>query len=143
LETALLHTYVPHDLADLQPVLQRVTIDVFCHAMLCHAVPCAVPCCAVQTLLKIIFVGDSGVGKTCLIERMFSNRFDTHLPATIGQLAFGGGGGGDGPTGCGGWHWQQRAGEGERDPQPVGGSGSRYAPYSSKSGLGRVKRGQV
>jgi hypothetical protein len=29
-------------------------------------------------------VGDSGVGKTCLIERMFSNRFDSHLPATIG-----------------------------------------------------------
>lgn len=24
-------------------------------------------------------------GKTCLIERMFSNRFDTHLPATIGE----------------------------------------------------------
>lgn len=37
-----------------------------------------------ETLLKIIFVGDSGVGKTCLIERMFSNRFDSHLPATIG-----------------------------------------------------------
>jgi GTPase SAR1 family protein len=38
-----------------------------------------------QTLLKIIFVGDSGVGKTALIERMFSNRFDPRLPATIGE----------------------------------------------------------
>eukprot|EP00879_Flechtneria_rotunda_P003156 GHRR01003378.1.p1 GENE.GHRR01003378.1~~GHRR01003378.1.p1 ORF type:complete len:148 (+),score=24.43 GHRR01003378.1:167-610(+) len=37
-----------------------------------------------ETLLKIIFVGDSGVGKTCLIERMFSNRFDSTLPSTIG-----------------------------------------------------------
>lgn len=37
-----------------------------------------------ETLLKLIFVGDSGVGKSALIERMFSNRFDPQLPATIG-----------------------------------------------------------
>ncbi|GBF95679.1 hypothetical protein Rsub_08661 [Raphidocelis subcapitata] len=37
-----------------------------------------------ETVLKIIFVGDSGVGKTSLLERMFSDRFDSHMPATIG-----------------------------------------------------------
>lgn len=37
-----------------------------------------------EVLLKIVFVGDSGVGKTSLIERMFSDRFDSSMPATIG-----------------------------------------------------------
>jgi hypothetical protein len=36
-------------------------------------------------LLQVILCGDSGVGKTCLIERMFSNRFDPTLPSTIGK----------------------------------------------------------
>jgi GTPase SAR1 family protein len=39
-----------------------------------------------ETLIKIIFVGDSGVGKSCLIERMFSDHFDPALPATIGAV---------------------------------------------------------
>lgn len=45
--------------------------------------PAGLPC--LQTLIKLIFVGDSGVGKSALIERMFSNRFDPQLPATIGR----------------------------------------------------------
>jgi GTPase SAR1 family protein len=36
-------------------------------------------------LLQVILCGDSGVGKTCLIERMFSNKFDPTLPSTIGK----------------------------------------------------------
>jgi Ras-related protein Rab-18 len=42
------------------------------------------PTDAPGTLLKVIFVGDSGVGKTCLIERMFSNTFNPVQAATIG-----------------------------------------------------------
>ncbi|WIA38488.1 hypothetical protein OEZ86_001810 [Tetradesmus obliquus] len=37
-----------------------------------------------EVLIKVILCGDSGVGKTCLIERMFSNKFDPTLPSTIG-----------------------------------------------------------
>lgn len=35
-------------------------------------------------LVKVIFVGDSGVGKTCLMERVFSDKFDVNTPSTIG-----------------------------------------------------------
>lgn len=40
-----------------------------------------------ELLLKVIVCGDSGVGKTALLERMFSNRFDPRLPSTIGKNA--------------------------------------------------------
>ncbi|KAF6258761.1 P-loop containing nucleoside triphosphate hydrolase protein [Scenedesmus sp. NREL 46B-D3] len=33
---------------------------------------------------QVILCGDAGVGKTCLIERMFSNKFELTLPSTIG-----------------------------------------------------------
>ena len=36
---------------------------------------------------QIIFVGASGVGKTSLLERLFSNKFELNTPATIGACA--------------------------------------------------------
>ncbi|KAJ9512958.1 hypothetical protein QJQ45_029092 [Haematococcus lacustris] len=37
-----------------------------------------------QHLIKVIFVGAAGVGKTCLIERLFTNKFDSTTQPTIG-----------------------------------------------------------
>lgn len=37
--------------------------------------------CGVQVLL----IGDSGVGKTCLVMRFISDRFEDHLPSTVGK----------------------------------------------------------
>jgi ATP-dependent Clp protease ATP-binding subunit ClpA len=33
----------------------------------------------------VLLVGDSGVGKTCLVMRFISDRFEDHLPATVGE----------------------------------------------------------
>eukprot|EP00882_Tetradesmus_deserticola_P008110 GHRQ01008544.1.p1 GENE.GHRQ01008544.1~~GHRQ01008544.1.p1 ORF type:complete len:322 (+),score=172.48 GHRQ01008544.1:488-1453(+) len=33
---------------------------------------------------KVLLVGDSGVGKTCLVMRFVSDSFEDHLPATVG-----------------------------------------------------------
>mmetsp|Transcript_31262 Transcript_31262/g.69591 ORF Transcript_31262/g.69591 Transcript_31262/m.69591 type:complete len:212 (-) Transcript_31262:986-1621(-) len=35
-------------------------------------------------LVKVIFVGASATGKTALIRRLFTDRFDEHSPATVG-----------------------------------------------------------
>lgn len=35
-------------------------------------------------LFKVVFVGDSAVGKTCLLNRLFSDTFDERTAATIG-----------------------------------------------------------
>jgi Ras-related protein Rab-7A len=37
-----------------------------------------------RTLLKVILLGDSGVGKTSLLERFITNRFSLMYKATIG-----------------------------------------------------------
>jgi small GTP-binding protein len=37
-----------------------------------------------NVLLKVILLGDGGVGKSCLMNRFVSNRFDTHSFHTIG-----------------------------------------------------------
>jgi hypothetical protein len=34
---------------------------------------------------QVLLVGDSGVGKTCLVMRFISDRFEDHLPATVGE----------------------------------------------------------
>jgi Ras-related protein Rab-18 len=34
--------------------------------------------------VKVIFVGSAGVGKTCLVHRVFHDRFDTASQPTIG-----------------------------------------------------------
>lgn len=33
---------------------------------------------------KVLLVGDSGVGKTCLVMRFIADKFEDHLPATVG-----------------------------------------------------------
>ena len=33
--------------------------------------------------VKVILLGESGVGKTCIIERYMSNKFNTNLPSTL------------------------------------------------------------
>jgi len=38
-------------------------------------------CCTSQVLL----VGDSGVGKTCLVMRFISDKFEDTLPSTVGE----------------------------------------------------------
>eukprot|EP00798_Chlamydomonas_sp_ICE-L_P026958 gene26958-35000_t len=35
-------------------------------------------------LVKIVFLGASGVGKTCTVKRLFSDQFDARSPATVG-----------------------------------------------------------
>lgn len=40
--------------------------------------------CACQVLL----VGDSGVGKTCLLLRFISNKFEEKMNSTVGELAY-------------------------------------------------------
>jgi hypothetical protein len=35
---------------------------------------------------QVLLVGDSGVGKTCLVMRFISDRFEDRLPATVGEL---------------------------------------------------------
>lgn len=37
-----------------------------------------------STLLKIVILGDGGVGKSCLMSRFVSNHFDDHSFHTIG-----------------------------------------------------------
>lgn len=37
-----------------------------------------------NTLLKIVILGDGGVGKSCLMNRFVSNQFDEHSFHTIG-----------------------------------------------------------
>ena len=37
-----------------------------------------------STLLKVILLGDGGVGKSSLMNRYVANKFDTHLFHTIG-----------------------------------------------------------
>lgn len=37
-----------------------------------------------STLLKIVILGDGGVGKSCLMSRFISNHFDDHSFHTIG-----------------------------------------------------------
>ena len=33
--------------------------------------------------IKLVFVGDAGVGKTCLIKRLVENRFDPYSEPTM------------------------------------------------------------
>lgn len=35
-------------------------------------------------MLKLIVIGDSGVGKTCLLRRLSESIFDENTPSTIG-----------------------------------------------------------
>lgn len=35
---------------------------------------------------QVLLVGDSGVGKTCLVMRFIADKFEDHLPATVGEL---------------------------------------------------------
>jgi GTPase SAR1 family protein len=37
-----------------------------------------------NTLLKVVILGDGGVGKSCLMNRFVSNQFDEHSFHTIG-----------------------------------------------------------
>lgn len=37
-----------------------------------------------NTLLKVVILGDGGVGKSCLMNRFVSNHFDEHSFHTIG-----------------------------------------------------------
>lgn len=37
-----------------------------------------------STLLKVVILGDGGVGKSCLMNRFVSNHFDEHSFHTIG-----------------------------------------------------------
>lgn len=37
-----------------------------------------------STLLKVVILGDGGVGKSCLMNRFVSNRFDENSFHTIG-----------------------------------------------------------
>lgn len=37
-----------------------------------------------NTLLKVVILGDGGVGKSCLMNRFVSNRFEEHSFHTIG-----------------------------------------------------------
>ncbi|KAF5836922.1 hypothetical protein DUNSADRAFT_5253 [Dunaliella salina] len=39
---------------------------------------------SVERLAKVIFAGGAGVGKTCLLSRLFSDKFDANKPPTIG-----------------------------------------------------------
>ncbi|GLI62554.1 hypothetical protein VaNZ11_005221, partial [Volvox africanus] len=38
--------------------------------------------------MKLVFVGSAGVGKTCLIRRLFTNQISAETAATIGVQAF-------------------------------------------------------
>lgn len=37
-----------------------------------------------NTLLKVVILGDGGIGKSCLMNRFVSNNFDEHSFHTIG-----------------------------------------------------------
>lgn len=37
---------------------------------------------------QILLIGDSGVGKSCLLNRFTSDRFDESTTSTIGELSF-------------------------------------------------------
>ena len=37
-----------------------------------------------RTLLKVVILGDGGVGKSCLMNRFVCNKFDEHSFHTIG-----------------------------------------------------------
>lgn len=37
-----------------------------------------------QHIFKVVVVGDSGVGKTCLLNRFADGTFVEHFPSTIG-----------------------------------------------------------
>lgn len=37
-----------------------------------------------NTMMKVVILGDGGVGKSCLINRFVSNHFDDHSFHTIG-----------------------------------------------------------
>lgn len=41
-----------------------------------------------NTLLKVVILGDGGVGKSCLMNRFVSNHFDTHSCHTVGVEFF-------------------------------------------------------
>uniref|UniRef100_A0A4W5KHK8 small monomeric GTPase n=1 Tax=Hucho hucho TaxID=62062 RepID=A0A4W5KHK8_9TELE len=45
-------------------------------------------------LFKLLLIGDSGVGKTCVLFRFSDDAFNTTFISTIGELA-----------GWGGWWW--------------------------------------
>ena len=36
-------------------------------------------------ICKAILIGDTGVGKTCIIKRLVSNEYDTNTISTIGE----------------------------------------------------------
>ncbi|CAF1533090.1 unnamed protein product [Rotaria sordida] len=38
----------------------------------------------ILTTLKILIIGESGVGKSCLLLRFTDDKFDDEMPATIG-----------------------------------------------------------
>ena len=48
------------------------------------------PICLVNksNSIKIIMIGDSGVGKTCICNRIINNKYDKHTPSTIGAHFF-------------------------------------------------------
>ena len=43
---------------------------------------------AYDFLAKVLIIGDSGVGKTCLLLRFCENNFTTSHLATIGNISF-------------------------------------------------------
>lgn len=43
------------------------------------------PSCILQCI-QILLIGDSGVGKSCLLNRFTSDRFDESTTSTIGEL---------------------------------------------------------
>lgn len=48
----------------------------------------AVPAAKVQRIFKVVFVGDSGVGKSSFIHRFCSNTFRASFSATIGTSSY-------------------------------------------------------
>lgn len=41
-----------------------------------------------NSLLKVVLLGDGGVGKSCLMNRFISNNFDNHTFHTVGVEFF-------------------------------------------------------
>lgn len=39
----------------------------------------------VLSTAQVLLIGDSGVGKTCLVMRFISDRFEDQLPSTVGE----------------------------------------------------------
>ena len=61
-------------------------------------------------LFKLLLIGDSGVGKTCLLFRFSEDAFNTTFIPTIGE----------GPSGSSGPRWREARREGRGGPGPDG-----------------------